>query len=507
MRGSLAKMLNLLMLVCSLQTVLSANKTIDYLKRFGYLNTTTDSLTINIADSADSIDNIIQIQQGLTLFQTYYNLPIDGVLNEKTANLINTPRCGMPDYPHTNQQSVRTKWTKRYLSWSFPSATNDMLRAAAQAFLIWSNVTNLDFKYTFDKPDIVISFQKLSHNNSENCIKHKCYYDFDGSGGILGHAYSPRFNDSCTEIHADGSEVWHNNSNEKTPDGSFSLLAFLIHEIGHALGLGHSSSPEDIMYAYYTGRTGLSENDTNIIQSIYGVKNTSVNTAAPTTTTTDDTSSFRNTKYPDLCSIKPERYLITKNQHLYIFYKEFVWLMRLGEKTYRRPERISNYIPFNSFSHLYQRRNGEIALISDKHIHFIEFPSLRVLPRSYSIEDYIKRQNITINGFFTGYTGETYLLYDNIFYVEIDECNMQILQFGYISERFPGIPEGIESVFRYTNGNLYFFKNGNYYEFSEFHKKLVKAGPFDLSLFDINCPTEQILKQIRDLLSKLTTPQ
>ena len=47
------------------------------------------------------------------------------------------------------------------------------------------------------------------------------------------------------------------------------LYEISLHEVGHALGLGHSDNPADIMYPTTHGQTFLSENDLNNLKQIY----------------------------------------------------------------------------------------------------------------------------------------------------------------------------------------------------------------------------------------------
>ncbi len=47
------------------------------------------------------------------------------------------------------------------------------------------------------------------------------------------------------------------------------LYEISLHEVGHALGLGHSDNPADIMYPTTHGQTFLSENDLNNLKKIY----------------------------------------------------------------------------------------------------------------------------------------------------------------------------------------------------------------------------------------------
>jgi hypothetical protein len=104
--------------------------TISYLEQFGYLITNSSSL--------------IEINEALIIFREYYNLPVDGTLNQETLPLISKPRCGVTDNPtayivHTNKSS------KTNLKWYFSLATNEMKELTQKAFDQWESVSNLKF--------------------------------------------------------------------------------------------------------------------------------------------------------------------------------------------------------------------------------------------------------------------------------------------------------------------------------------------------------------------------
>ena len=99
--------------------------------------------------------------------------------------------------------------------------------------------------------------------------------DIDGSSGTLGEAayvYSYRSGDYDrlveAEIRFDTSENWSTD-----PDYVGSLINFYAvaaHEIGHAIGLGHPTNPDTLMYAYLNDQTDLTSWDIAGGQVIYG---------------------------------------------------------------------------------------------------------------------------------------------------------------------------------------------------------------------------------------------
>jgi len=98
-------------------------------------------------------------------------------------------------------------------------------------------------------------------------------YPFDGPGGILAHTFypaPPNPESIAGDMHFDDDETWRIGVNTD-------LFSAALHEVGHALGLGHSDNPNDVMYPYYKMATTLADGDKTAILTLYA--------AAQTTTT------------------------------------------------------------------------------------------------------------------------------------------------------------------------------------------------------------------------------
>ncbi|CAH2020668.1 unnamed protein product [Acanthoscelides obtectus] len=135
----------------------------------------------------------------------------------------------------------------------------------------------------------------------------ECPLTLDDAGGVLGHAYFPDSSGTCREIHLDINERWYFGNDPNIPKNQTSFLMVLVHEIGHALGIAHSASPNAIMFAFYQHEIrGLDVDDINAVQYLYGRKNkydsipkSTTASAIPKTTTT-----IRSTTQPALPRLK-----------------------------------------------------------------------------------------------------------------------------------------------------------------------------------------------------------
>lgn len=167
--------------------------------------------------------------------------------------------------------------------------TKSVLATIDLAFDAWS-MTGLRF-YRVTKVEgamLRLSFQRRNHGDG---------FDFDGRGYILAHAFTPSDSDPRSgDIHFDVDEYYYTVDDVVRIDNRYGvdLYSVALHEIGHALGLDHSSVRSSIMYPSYEmhkPKDRLHIDDLNAIRQLY-FKN--VKFWAPTATSTP--------AYPKSCS-------------------------------------------------------------------------------------------------------------------------------------------------------------------------------------------------------------
>ncbi|KAK7844132.1 metalloendoproteinase 2-MMP [Quercus suber] len=221
-----------------------------YLENFGYFSYNNHSKN-HTHTNDDDFDELLE--SAIKTYQLNYHLNATGTLDAKTVSTMMMPRCGVADITndtnwmrsskkkhHHSHDSLHTvshytffqgnpKWpsSKYHLTYGFlPGTPTEAMSPVAKAFETWAANTHFRFSRAQDhtNADIKVSFHRRDHGDG---------HAFDGAGGILAHAWAP----TDGRLHYDADEQW---SVGASP-GAFDLETVALHEIGHLLGLDHSS--------------------------------------------------------------------------------------------------------------------------------------------------------------------------------------------------------------------------------------------------------------------------
>ncbi|KAF0928702.1 hypothetical protein E2562_006125 [Oryza meyeriana var. granulata] len=168
------------------------------------------------------------------------------------------PRWVRPTRPMVLTYALSPTATVDYLP---PNAVRAVFRSA---FARWAEVIPVSFAETehYDAADIKVGFYAGDHGDG---------YPFDGPLQLLAHAAAGPENG---HIEFDAEEQWAVDLSADRSRFAFDLESVATHEIGHVLGLDHSSSLSSVMYPYIDKRerkVRLSGDDVEGIQELYGV--------------------------------------------------------------------------------------------------------------------------------------------------------------------------------------------------------------------------------------------
>lgn len=238
-----------------------------FLARFGYLERPPRAGEAG----ADDLDE--GTSSALAAYQSRHGLPATGVFDELTRGMMSQARCGFPDVIGSELAfSATCAWNRDTLTYAFAAGTGDVAGdaerdAVRRAFTTWSAGSQLTFREvgTGDSPDIRIAWTQA------NCG------DSNMTGGVLAHAdYPPGCgfygNALPRPLHFDDQE---NTWRDGTAAGAYDVETVALHEIGHLIGLAHSTVPGTVMWPTIAANTTvrvLAPDDIEGIRRLYPIR-------------------------------------------------------------------------------------------------------------------------------------------------------------------------------------------------------------------------------------------
>ncbi|XP_060930903.1 matrix metalloproteinase-19-like [Limanda limanda] len=446
---------------------------VEYLRSYGYLHIPLDSKGPNPPPAA--------ISEAARIFQKVTNLRISGTLDSATLSMMNKPRCGLQDSFNNKSLTYRTMgyWRKKMLTYRIfnytPHLGQGKTRSAIfNAFKYWSDVSPLRFKETQQgRADIKFSFHRKDKS---------CPVPFDGRGHVLAHADAPQ----SGIVHFDEDELW----TEGRSYGS-NLMIVAVHEIGHALGLGHSQHSSAAMGPVYNGYRSdfkLHPDDVRGIQALYG------NIRIPVVTLLGKAVTLpppRKPSHPapggvaDPCKATLDAVMLGPSHKTYAFSGQYMWTV--SSSGHSSPMLISalwKELPRSLDAAVHSQRTGKSYFLKDDKVW--RYTGLKLdhgyprrlanVPAKIDSALYFKKNKKLI--FFKG---SGYWLWDELGPTDFRSYPKPI------SHLFTGAPSSTDAALTWTNGHIYLFKGSQYWRVNQKHQTVEKGYPQDMASDWMQC--------------------
>ncbi|XP_056612100.1 matrix metalloproteinase-28 [Triplophysa dalaica] len=482
-----------------------------FLERYGYLH------------EENKTHNASEIKSAIREFQWLSHLPVTGRLDSGTLVKMTSPRCGVKDarshsawgqrvnniftgYMDRHEQHLRKKrnivsgdrWYKRHLTYRIMNrphylSASQVRLAVFTAFQIWSNASGLVFQEVSQGPaDIRLAFFEGEHNDGTGNA-------FDGPGGSLAHAFLP----SRGEAHFDMAERWTLNRFKGR-----NLFLVTAHEIGHTLGLVHSPVRHALMSPFYKKMDRnalLSWDDITAIQQFYGkpsgggfqqLTGRALSLAVEGWGISKDYNEGSYT--PKYCQDFFDAVTMDMNGTVLVFQGRLFWTLHNGSMIGPHPlQKRWPQLPLAIEAAAFSLQDGKLYFFKGKWMWRYSDDLLDPgFPRKNNKSGLPKHPDCA---FFYPPLGKMVLLKGSRYFV----LNLETLKPEPYYPRplsdWKGIPRGLNGALTWPDGNLYFFKEQQYWRFDPGKVRITETGNWTTRLQWIGCQRNSSLED-NDLL-------
>lgn len=449
-----------------------------------------------------------EVNKAVREFQWLSRLPVSGLVDDATLQLMSQPRCGVTDGEShaaweervsaifsgngAKRRSKRysqqgEKWYKRHLTYRIVNGPRSLSllqvrRVVRAAFELWSNVSALAFWEVMEGPaDIRLAFYEGEHSDGVTNA-------FDGPGGALAHAFFPRRG----EAHFDISERWTLNSHKGR-----NLFIVTAHEIGHTLGLEHSPVRNALMSPYYK-KLGkdlvLSWDDIAAVQQLYGKPFSGSAVQLPGRVFTSFLDSVEaeqpgTAQQAPYCQAAFDAITMDLNHTVYIFKGGQYWTVSTAGQ-------VSSALLREGWPGL--PRAIEAAAVSQKDGKFYFFRGGRCWRyKDRKLEAGFPRKSNTIglprhpdSAFYYQPLGRMVVLKGQRYFVLSQESLRVEPYYPRELADWKGVPPGANGVLTRPDGQLYFFKDDRFWRFDPGKLRVVGRGQWASELEWTGCQRE-----------------
>ncbi|XP_037852904.1 matrix metalloproteinase-19 isoform X3 [Chlorocebus sabaeus] len=304
-------------------------------------------------------------------------------------------------------------------------------------------------------------------------------------GRVLAHADIPELG----SVHFDEDEFW----TEGTYRG-VNLRIIAAHEVGHALGLGHSRYSQALMAPVYQGyqpHFKLHPDDVAGIQALYGKKSPVIKdeeeeeTELPTVSPVPTESS----PMPDPCSSELDAMMLGPRGTTYAFKGDYVWTVSdSGPGPLFRVSALWEGLPGNLDAAVYSPRTQWIHFFKgDKVWRYINFKMSPGFPKK------LNRVEPNLDAAFYWPLNQKVFLFKGSGYWQWDELARTDFS-SYpkpIKGLFTGVPNQPSAAMSWQDGRVFFFKGKVYWRLNQ-QLRVEKGYPRNIAHNWMHCRPQTV---------------